>query len=47
VTIHPELYEHAWRDGYRGRISGLDRDAWPLPAFVRTHLDRGETASWW
>lgn len=47
VTIHPELYAHAYRDGYKGRISGMDRDAWPLPSYVRTHLDRGESIAWW
>lgn len=47
VTIHPELYDHAWRDGYKGRISDMDRDAWPLPAYVRAHLDRGKSTAWW
>ncbi|HCQ64856.1 MAG TPA: hypothetical protein DIU07_06670 [Rhodobacteraceae bacterium] len=47
VTIHPELYDHAWRDGRMGRISGMDRDAWPLPAYVRTHLGRGKSTAWW
>lgn len=47
VTLHPELYEHAYRDGPMGRISGLDREAWPLPAHVRAHLNDGESRSWW
>lgn len=47
VTIHPERYDHAWRDGHMGRISGMDRDAWPLPAHVRNHLDRGQSTAWW
>ncbi len=47
VTLHPELYNHAYRDGPMGRISGLDREAWPLPAHVRAHLNDGESGSWW
>lgn len=47
VTLHPELYDHAWRDGYKGPVSGLDRDAWPLPAYVRAHLDDGKSRAWW
>lgn len=47
VTLHPELYDHAYRDGPMGRISGLDREAWPLPAHVRQHLNDGKSGSWW
>ncbi|MEM7752911.1 MAG: hypothetical protein AAF230_05810, partial [Pseudomonadota bacterium] len=47
VTLHPELYDHAYRDGPLGKISGLDRDAWPLPAHVRAHLHDQESGSWW
>ena len=47
VTIYPELFDHACREGRLGRIADMDRDAWPLPAFVRTHLDAGETTAWW
>ena len=47
VTIHPELHAFAYRDGPPGRIGGMDRDAWPLPAYVRTHLDAGSSGSWW
>ena len=47
VTIHRELYDHAYRDGMLGKISGMDRDAWPLPAYVRTHLEDGQSGSWW
>lgn len=47
VTIHPELYEHAYRDGPMGKISNMDRDAWPLPDYVRAHMDQGDSRSWW
>jgi hypothetical protein len=47
VTIHPELYEHAYRHGLKGPISGMDRAAWPLPDFARAHLTDGESGSWW
>ena len=47
ITLHRELYDHAYRDGAMGKISGLDRDAWPLPDYVRTHLDQGRSGSWW
>lgn len=47
VTIHPELYEYAYRDGLKGKISGMDRDAWPLPAYVREHLRDAKSGSWW
>jgi hypothetical protein len=47
VTLHPELYEHAYRHGLKGPRAGLDRAAWPLPDYVRAHLGDGESGSWW
>lgn len=47
VTLHPELYEHAYRDGRLGPNAKLDREAWPLPDYVRQHLDDRESGSWW
>lgn len=47
VTLHPELYDHAFRGVDRPPILPLDRDAWPLPDYVRTHLGDGESGSWW
>lgn len=47
VTLHRELYDHAWRDGGGGKVSGLDRQAWPLPDYVRAHLGQQESGSWW
>ena len=47
ITIHPELYYHAYRDGHLGKISGMDRDAWPLPDYVRAHLHDEKSGSWW
>ncbi len=47
ITIHPELYYNAYRDGHLGKISGMDRDAWPLPSYVRAHLQDEKSGSWW
>ncbi|MEM9392584.1 MAG: hypothetical protein AAGA38_01905 [Pseudomonadota bacterium] len=47
ITLHRELYDYAYRDGLPGKISGLDREAWPLPAYVKGHLQQGESGSWW
>lgn len=47
ITIHRELYDHAYRDGYLGKISDMDREAWPLPAYVRAHLTQRSNGSWW
>ncbi|MEM6760511.1 MAG: hypothetical protein AAF601_13630 [Pseudomonadota bacterium] len=46
VTLHPELMDHAFRDGGSGARSRLDRDAWPLPLFVKQHLKDGASGSW-
>lgn len=46
VTIHPELNAHARTKGGAG-ASGVDRDAWPLPDYVRAHLQDGRSGSWW
>lgn len=47
VTVHPELYQHAYRDGPLGKIGAMDRDAWPLPSYVRDHLSDARSGSWW
>jgi len=47
ITIHRELYDHAYSDGYLGKISDMDREAWPLPAYVRAHLTQRSNGSWW
>ncbi len=47
ITLHRELYDHAYRDGPMGKISGLDREAWPLPNYVRSHLQQGKSGAWW
>ena len=41
VRLHIELYRHAWRGTAPGPIADMDRDAWPLPDFVRRHLGDG------
>ncbi|MEP5630482.1 MAG: hypothetical protein ABJP79_01220 [Tateyamaria sp.] len=47
ITLHPELMEHAYRDGGAGQRSKLDRDAWPLPQYVKKHLHDEKSGSWW
>ena len=47
VTLHRELYIYAFRDSNPGPLSGMDHDAWPLPQYVREHLDDGRSSSWW
>ncbi|MEM9319815.1 MAG: hypothetical protein AAGA70_12540 [Pseudomonadota bacterium] len=46
VTLHPELNAHARAHG-GALASGVDRDAWPLPNYVRVHLNDRESGSWW
>lgn len=38
ITLHRDLYAHAWRGQPPGPMTGMDRNAWPLPAFVNDHL---------
>ncbi len=47
VTLHRELYVHAYRGSNPGSMTGIDHDAWPLPEYVKLHLDDGKTGSWW
>ncbi len=47
VTVHPELLEHAERVGGVQKRADRDRDAWPLPDYVRAHLSDGKSGSWW
>lgn len=47
VTVHPELLEHAERVGGYQKRAARDRDAWPLPDYVRAHLTDGQSGSWW
>lgn len=47
VAVHPELLAHAERVGGTQKRADLERDAWPLPNFVRTHLGDGTSGSWW
>ncbi|MEJ6392281.1 hypothetical protein V8J82_03385 [Gymnodinialimonas sp. 2305UL16-5] len=47
VRLHPELLDHAERVGGPQKRADLDRDAWPLPDYVRAHLRDGESGSWW
>lgn len=47
VVLHPELLKHAETYGRVPSLEGLDPDAWPLPAYVRTHLTQPVSSSWW
>ncbi|MEM9795146.1 MAG: hypothetical protein AAF919_01565 [Pseudomonadota bacterium] len=39
IVLHMDLYRHAWRGARGGRLTGMDYDAWPLPASVAQYLD--------
>ena len=47
VTLHRELFDHAFQDGSSRSRRDLDYDAWPLPAFVAKHLTDQASTSWW
>jgi len=47
VTLHRELYTHAYRGSNPGPLTGIDHDAWPLPDYVKAHLQDKKTGSWW
>lgn len=47
ITLHKDLWAHAWRGTTPGRMVGIDYDAWPLPAYVTEHLTDGTSTSWW
>ena len=38
ITIHMDLFRHAYRDGGAKGLMDVDRDAWPLPEFVLREL---------
>jgi hypothetical protein len=38
VTLHLELYQHAYRNASPGSRRELDYDAWPLPEFVTRQM---------
>ncbi len=47
VTLHQELFEHAFKHGPAGSRREMDYDAWPLPDFVSQHLTDKKSTSWW
>ncbi|MEM6372874.1 MAG: hypothetical protein AAF727_08870 [Pseudomonadota bacterium] len=47
IRLHKELFDHAFRHGGRGKRADLDYDAWPLPGYVRQHLNDGTSGAWW
>ncbi|MEM9141156.1 MAG: hypothetical protein AAGB15_15115, partial [Pseudomonadota bacterium] len=38
ITLHRDLYLHAWRGQRPGPMTGMKRDAWPLPDFVQERM---------
>ncbi len=47
VSLHHELYQHAYRGRQGGRTTGMDFDEWPLPSYVTQHLGDQKSGSWW
>ncbi|MEO0914865.1 MAG: hypothetical protein AAFY59_18105, partial [Pseudomonadota bacterium] len=47
ISLHMDLYTHAWRGQPPGRLTGMDYDAWPLPEYVQAHLKDGRSSAWW
>lgn len=47
VTLHRDLYLHAYRGAPGGATAGMDYDAWPLPGHVAAHLNDKTSGSWW
>lgn len=47
VTLHIDLYDHAYRGVVPDPLSGLDPDGWPLPDYVKSHLTQKTSSSWW
>ncbi|MEM7190398.1 MAG: hypothetical protein AAF439_12365 [Pseudomonadota bacterium] len=39
ISLHRDLYLHAWRGQRPGPVTGMDREAWPLPDFVRERMN--------
>ncbi len=39
ITLHPELYRHAHLRPAPTDLEGMDHEAWPLPDYVKKHLD--------
>lgn len=47
ISLHPELYERARALGGPVSRVGMADEAWPLPDYVRAHLEDGGSGSWW
>ncbi len=47
ITLHRELYRHAYRGAAPGPLIDMDYDAWPLPDYVARHLTDKKSTSWW
>lgn len=47
IRLHEALYEHAYKDGSRGKKADIEYDAWPLPGYVKRHLNDGKSGAWW
>jgi len=47
IALHPELFARCRALGGPAVRRGLEDEAWPLPDYVRRHLDEGKSGSWW
>lgn len=47
VHLHEELYDQARRFHGPVQRSKVARDTWPLPTYVREHLNDNQSGSWW
>ncbi|WP_342075245.1 hypothetical protein [Yoonia sp. SS1-5] len=50
VVVHRDLRKHAYWHAQMRAAGQVDEDAWPLPAFVKTHLTdppARKSRSWW
>ncbi|MEM7060472.1 MAG: hypothetical protein AAF557_23075 [Pseudomonadota bacterium] len=39
IALHRALYAYAWRGQRPGPMTGIDREAWPLPSFVTDQME--------
>ncbi len=47
IALHRDLYNHAFARSAPGKLTGMDYDAWPLPAYVAEHLGDQKSGAWW
>ena len=47
ITLHRDLYTHAYPEGPAGAMTWIDVDSWPLPEHVQKHMNSTESGAWW